>query len=373
MRILTSYSQNNLYYSKQPVFKGSAIPMSAEAISRLPARTQKLIREAQLEQVVKGTSVAEQRVLAGVIPTIIAPVKTALALTKKQKRLPFLDDTRQALESVLQRLDQAQQVLPTPKASIKAPKGIDPELAEMSAQRTPKYIALDGILTKGNCSVESVQEILKGRLLKPIPPEHRFELVEKMLDVAVKRKSPELIGELFNYVFVPNKRGWGILVNPNLTNVDCCSTLRKFFDAGTTTGNHKVVYASYINGMDKFNQELNNAAIEFAAKTTEMNFVKRVLIHTEANFDDAKPDREKLAGLIEKYLCVEMPKNIDRPNPPADVEFINALIPRMPNKFRKIIRENVATDLDGKLGKDRAKDKEKVLKWYFTPARKQID
>lgn len=386
MRILSTYQNYNHKPAFGNGFGNGAIQLSSAELAKLPPKVQQRIKAAHLQNLVGNMDDAGQRVLAGILPEIVDAVKSTVSLVKRKKKgvseavAIFLSDTGRNLEEVVQKLTSTQEVLPKPvlkSAEVSAEDGVALKLVEMSAKRSTHYNTLNEILSDDECSAASVQRILDSGLLKPIKKEHRFELIEKMLNVAVKRKSPELVVRLYNYVFTENRRGFGILVNPkNLINVDCCSTLKKFFDAGAATVNHNVVYVSYINGIDKskgFNQELNNAAIEFASKTAGVGFVKRVLIKTEANFDDAKPDKEKLAGLIEKYLCAEVPQNIDRPNPPADVEFINALIPRMPNKLRKMIRENVAADLDKKFSKDRAKDIEKVLKWYFTPARKQVD
>lgn len=377
MRILNTYSQNNLYYSKHYAFKGSAIPMSADAISRLPERTQALIRKAQLEKLAKGTSQPEQQKLAGVIPQVTAHIKGALAITRRHKGAPVLDSTHQKLTAALEELEQAQQVLPTPKASIKVPNGVAPELAEMSAQRTPRYNDLNRSLTEDGCTIESVQEILKGGLLKPVPKEHRFELVEKMLDVAIKRKSPELVGKLFNYVFKVSNH-WATegqfgVNKEHVANVDCISALMKFFNAGMETGNAEVLKASYTHCMSKskgFNNDLNNMAIDFAAEASDVQFAKMVLIETEKNFDEAKLDKDKLAKVIERYINADIPKNINETEPPFNIEFINALIFRLPNKLRQRIRANVASDLETKVRSVPQSKKTQVLKWYFTPARK---
>lgn len=386
MKILSTYQNYNHKPAFGNGFGNGAIQLSSAELAKLPPKVQQRIKAAHLQNLVGNMDDAGQRVLAGILPEIVDAVKSIVSLVKRKKKgvseavAIFLSDTGRNLEEVVQKLTSTQEVLPKPvlkSAEVSAEDGVALKLVEMSAKRSTHYNTLNEILSDDECSAASVQRILDSGLLKPIKKEHRFELVEKMIEVATKRKNPELVGKLFNYVFSLNQNTLAFRVNDkNVINVNLCPTLMKFFNAGAESGNKQVIRESHFYGMDKsegFNQELNNAAIEFAAKTAEMNFVKRVLIHTEANFDDAKPDREKLAGLIKKYLCAEVPQNIDRPNPPADVEFINALIPRMPNKLRKMIRENVAADLDEKLGKDRAKDIEKVLKWYFTPARKQVD
>jgi hypothetical protein len=95
-----------------------------------------------------------------------------------------------------------------------------------------------------------------------------------------------------------------------------------------------------------------------------------VLIKTDENFDEAKPDKEKLAKVIERYLSADIPKNINSTEPPFNIMFINALIFRLPNNFRQRIRTNVTKDLETKVKNVPQAQKTQVLKWYFTPARK---
>lgn len=393
MKILINY-QN---YNHKQAFGNSAMRLSAEELGKLPPAIQARIRTEHLKHLIGEMDEEGQKVLAGILPEVAKSVQSAIHLTRRRAQgMPravsnFLGDTKANLEAILQKLQSTQEVLPkaTQKAAAKSTESdVAPEVTELLTRRGRKYNALNQALSDEDCTVKSVQQILEKNMLKGIPKEHRFELVEKMLAVAAKRKDADLVSKLFHYVFIDDRmydRGSAFgrdvfdINTKNLSDdVDFHSTLRKFFDASVVSEYHNGVtkgYKELTKDSRRFDNKLNNVAIDFAVKTNDDDLTFEVLANTDANTKEAQFDRKKIAELLERYLCTRITAEDYRTEwngEPFNKKMVRNLLFHMPNNLRKRVRTNVVQHLQNSEIANNPialKARQEALKHYFSPSK----
>lgn len=390
MKILSNYQNCN----HKQAFGNAAMRLSAEELGKLPPAIQARIKKEHLKHLIGEMDEEGQEVLAGILPEVAKSVQSAIHLTRRKAQgMPravsnFLSDTKANLEAILQKLQSTQEVLPkaTQKAAaISTESDIAPEVAELLTRRGRKYNALNQALSDEDCTAKSVKQILDRNMLRGIPKEHRFELVEKMLNVATKRKDANLTEQLFNYAFIDEYRPRKYssmseqVFEINAKNVskdtDFNSTLRKFFEASIATeykyGVEKT-YSKLIEASEEFDNKVNNAAIDFAVKTENSDIVWTIISDTVANIKEAKFDRDKMAKLLERHLCKEISDenyHTQWNGEPYDKRTVRNLLFYLPNNFRKRIRANVAQHLqNSEIAKSKSKleHRQEALKHYFS-------
>ena len=389
MRILNNYqinNRNNQYCAPKPAFRGKSVAMTTADLAKLPDAVRTRILSQYLGLLVGEMDKPSQEALAGVLPHIIDPLNNVCALVqRKAKGLPpsvaaFLKDIGVELACVAKKMETAEGFLPKLKSpEIPVQPDVKTVLATLIAKRSKQYGVLSQILSDKACTVKSVRDILNENLLRPIKVDHRFELVEKMLEVAVRRKSPDLVSELFNYTFIREKGHYyttGLSIDTTKIGhkVKPLTTFERFFNVAVATRNEEVVsdcYAGYMEYSSPFNRQLNNSAIDFALSTTDEAFMGDIFKNTYRYLDKAKFDSEKMAELLEKYLCIHLDALKSYSYNSDDVKAEVTLLFKLPPNLRGRTKVNVITHLDKTETEGyRLAHKKEYLERYFAKQKK---
>lgn len=345
MRILTNY-QTNLYSPKKselqsrPSFGIKPMTLSEADILNMPATIQARIRA---EQAKIGNEITEK------MPKTAADLFAELEkdFAKMQKKLNLLRET--LAESGQLSSDKFVKQTVQKDTGNNEPKI---QLQKILEYKSKKYQVFNQVLDSNDCSSEEVREILNN--LKSIKKEYRYNLIEKMIDVSAKNKDKETFKDLFRYVH----SAYLNTENKNVPDEVLMPSLKKFFEASSKMDGEDIqssIGRRFYNLANRNNwgadteiiKEVNNLAIDFAAKTNDiydMTYIYEMLDFNKQYAKRVEFSPESMYKALDNYLDLnsKLPKRDQRGGWQLGNEIRN-LMEYLPKEYQDKINAKLKT------------------------------